>query len=404
MNAIEKARKLTWRKWIQRPFSPFLASLLQKGIMEEYFEKIGIKDVWLKAQVFQYGFWYESNEVWGGAVKQLEAYFKDNSIFDITKSLDNYYKIYKKRIEELIKEDKDVIEKLEEFYEIISMCAAYVWSTYVMEIYYNKELNELVPKYVKKDIDKFIEDASFPSKKNIHGFMEEAILRGDNPKEIVEEYGWIRVRDGFLDPFTVEDIEKLQKEIKEPKKHKKVDIPEPLKKLFHEVQELVWYRTARTDVLYEFIFLARPILKEVAEKYNIPFLELKYYPIENLIKGDLKKYDAKNFSMIGYGSETVYSDDLLIKEKEIEKKNFVKGTIAFKGEVKGVVKVVKVVSQLYKVKKGDILITQMTFPSFITAMNKAAAFVTDEGGITCNAAIVAREMKKPCMIGTKIAT
>jgi pyruvate,water dikinase len=37
-------------------------------------------------------------------------------------------------------------------------------------------------------------------------------------------------------------------------------------------------------------------------------------------------------------------------------------------------------------------------------MQKAAAFVTDEGGLTCHAAIVAREMKKPCIIGTKIAT
>ena len=46
----------------------------------------------------------------------------------------------------------------------------------------------------------------------------------------------------------------------------------------------------------------------------------------------------------------------------------------------------------------------MTFPNFISAMEKAAAFVTDEGGILCHAAIVAREMKKPCIIGTKIAT
>ncbi len=46
----------------------------------------------------------------------------------------------------------------------------------------------------------------------------------------------------------------------------------------------------------------------------------------------------------------------------------------------------------------------MTFPSFIAAMQKAAAFVTDEGSITCHAAIVAREMKKPCIIGTKNAT
>jgi pyruvate, water dikinase len=37
-------------------------------------------------------------------------------------------------------------------------------------------------------------------------------------------------------------------------------------------------------------------------------------------------------------------------------------------------------------------------------MEKAAAFVTDEGGITCHASIIAREMKKPCIVGTRIAT
>ena len=37
-------------------------------------------------------------------------------------------------------------------------------------------------------------------------------------------------------------------------------------------------------------------------------------------------------------------------------------------------------------------------------MRRAAAFISDEGGLTCHAAIVAREMKKPCVVGTKIAT
>ena len=57
-----------------------------------------------------------------------------------------------------------------------------------------------------------------------------------------------------------------------------------------------------------------------------------------------------------------------------------------------------------KVNEGDILVSVATTPSIIMAMKKAAAFVTDEGGLTCHAAIVAREMKKPCVIGTKIAT
>ena len=46
----------------------------------------------------------------------------------------------------------------------------------------------------------------------------------------------------------------------------------------------------------------------------------------------------------------------------------------------------------------------MTTPDYLPNMKKALAFVTDEGGITCHAAIVAREMRKPCIIGTKVAT
>ncbi len=46
----------------------------------------------------------------------------------------------------------------------------------------------------------------------------------------------------------------------------------------------------------------------------------------------------------------------------------------------------------------------MTVPDFVPAMRKAAAIVTDEGGITCHAAIIARELGKPCVIGTKFAT
>ena len=57
-----------------------------------------------------------------------------------------------------------------------------------------------------------------------------------------------------------------------------------------------------------------------------------------------------------------------------------------------------------KLKKGEILVTSMTTPDYLPSMQKASAFVTDEGGITCHAAIIAREMKKPCIIGTKIAT
>jgi pyruvate,water dikinase len=55
-------------------------------------------------------------------------------------------------------------------------------------------------------------------------------------------------------------------------------------------------------------------------------------------------------------------------------------------------------------KDGNILVSAATSPSIMPAMKKAAAFVTDEGGLTSHAAIVARELNTPCVFGTKIAT
>lgn len=80
------------------------------------------------------------------------------------------------------------------------------------------------------------------------------------------------------------------------------------------------------------------------------------------------------------------------------------GTVANGGIASGRVVLVFEKSQIAEVAEGDILVTPMTTPDFLPAMKKAAAFVTDEGGITCHAAIIAREMGKPCIIGTKVAT
>ncbi len=82
----------------------------------------------------------------------------------------------------------------------------------------------------------------------------------------------------------------------------------------------------------------------------------------------------------------------------------IKGNIAYKGRIKGKIKIVFELDDLKNVKKDNILVTPMTTPDMIPVLKKVSAIITDEGGITCHAAIVARELKKPCIIGTKIAT
>lgn len=92
------------------------------------------------------------------------------------------------------------------------------------------------------------------------------------------------------------------------------------------------------------------------------------------------------------------------KVETVGDSSIIKGFVASVGKVTGVVKIINNVGDIHKITKGDILVAAQTIPQYLPAMAKAAAFVTDIGGITSHAAIVAREMKKPCVIGTKIAS
>jgi phosphoenolpyruvate synthase/pyruvate phosphate dikinase len=93
-----------------------------------------------------------------------------------------------------------------------------------------------------------------------------------------------------------------------------------------------------------------------------------------------------------------------LKEKKKEVKEF-KGLGVTSGKIRARVKVCSGVEEAFKkVKKGEILVCGMTLPDYVPVMKRAAAIVTDEGGITCHAAIVSRELGKPCIVGTKIAT
>jgi len=93
-------------------------------------------------------------------------------------------------------------------------------------------------------------------------------------------------------------------------------------------------------------------------------------------------------------------------EDKLESKSepILKGLGASPGHAAGTVKIVSDVNELDKVQKGDILVTAMTNPDYVPAMQRAVAIVTDEGGITAHAAIVSREMGVPCVVGTKSAT
>jgi pyruvate,water dikinase len=89
----------------------------------------------------------------------------------------------------------------------------------------------------------------------------------------------------------------------------------------------------------------------------------------------------------------------------VENKQEIKGTIANAGRVKGRVRLVQT-NDISKImfNDGEILVATSTNPILVPIIQKSSAVITDEGGALCHAAIVSRELKKPCIIGTKIAT
>lgn len=82
----------------------------------------------------------------------------------------------------------------------------------------------------------------------------------------------------------------------------------------------------------------------------------------------------------------------------------IKGLGASRGSASGPVKMVYTQDELWKVKKGEILVAPMTSPEFTPILHLVDGIITDEGGICCHAAIIARELGIPAVVGTRNAT
>ena len=94
------------------------------------------------------------------------------------------------------------------------------------------------------------------------------------------------------------------------------------------------------------------------------------------------------------------SDGVNLEDREV----IVKGLGASPGMAAGVVKIIRKIDELDKIQEGDIMVTTMTTPDMVPAMKRSSGIITDEGGITCHAAIISRELGISCVVGTGNAT
>ncbi|MBI2444160.1 MAG: hypothetical protein HYV42_02895 [Candidatus Magasanikbacteria bacterium] len=190
--------------------------------------------------------------------------------------------------------------------------------------------------------------------------------------------------------------------------------------LFQALRDTVFMKLYRKDAMTFGFYSAESLLKELARRAGIALAAAKCLaPGEyaRALRQD-KKLIAELYRRIPYA---VYAADSLkprvlsgsrarrfiksiYREEAVGDVRELKGQVACLGHATGAVKIINVAAEMGKMNKGDILVSIATIPDIVPAMKKAAAIVTEQGGITSHAAIVSRELGVPCVIGTKIAT
>lgn len=161
--------------------------------------------------------------------------------------------------------------------------------------------------------------------------------------------------------------------------------------------------------------------EDLSKRFDISFPDLSYYSfeeLERLVEKGLKLNDKdleerKRYRVMVqirgkieffYGKKVFEKIKSIIDNTKLGKVGTIYGIVASLGIAKGLVKIVKSRKNIGKVKLGDILVAPTTHPDLMLAIRRCAAIITDSGGITSHAAIISRELKIPCIVGTKIAT
>jgi len=192
------------------------------------------------------------------------------------------------------------------------------------------------------------------------------------------------------------------------------------KKLVLLLRTLVDSKTKRVDAHSATYYLATSILSEIAKRLGLSLSQIRVLDpkkVKNLFRKVSVDRINDEYNLVVYWYKKGQNILKFTGPKALEKmeyiraqipkavdSNIIKGELAYQGKVRGKVRVVLYAKGFTNFKKGEILVTKITDPSYVLIMKLAKAVVTDIGGITSHAAIVARELKKPCIIGTKIGT
>lgn len=189
---------------------------------------------------------------------------------------------------------------------------------------------------------------------------------------------------------------------------------------FYAARRLAYDKAMRKDLQVQSYFYLDAFFRQVARRFGLSPIQARFFTSAELLaalrgKGelhaDLANRRQKNGFFSIWDGQSVFLDGPAaekeasnVRRPSLTISDQLQGTCGCPGKAKGIVRIVNTAEEAVKIHDGDILVSYATNPELVAAMRKAAAIVTDCGGLTCHAAIVARELNKPCVIGTKVAT
>ena len=276
-----------------------------------------------------------------------------------------------------------------------------------------REFEQILPRYSKSTQDKIQKLIKTPAKELVHQKYLNFIKK-NNFEAAKNKFPWIKSYFMEIRPLEkkmFDDDKKIARQVQKQVDIKIKGLDAKTKKLISVARLFVWFRDYRLYKITECFFYMHFALEKYSQKFNLSYDEIKQLTIDELLSGKIHKFKIKErlkeFGIVmEKGDISVCTGSKLEKLKrsrEILTDKVVKGSVAFQGKVQGVVRIATPYN-FNKVQAGDILVTSETTPESVQFIRKVKAIVTDEGGITCHAAIISREMKVPCIIGTKIAT
>ena len=239
----------------------------------------------------------------------------------------------------------------------------------------------------------------------------------------LKEFEWVGTHHCWGEPLSMERLFSQVKEM--PFSDKKFEaglreLPEEIAWLIKWQNEFAYWRQYCAETSDVAFFKARPLLHAVARKIGLSYEQVIWLSDREILRalegGEKPSVEEIREREKGFGyletedEEIVFTGkrlahfiDVLVPKVDSTVKQFV-GVVGSKGFAVGRALVALTPQEAVGIKKGEILVVPQTTPDFVIFMRKAGAIVTEEGGITCHAAIVSRELGVPCVVGTKVAT